>query len=377
MTALSPRAAARRRIFVTGLRGLPGVMGGVETHCEELLPRIGADNPDLSFCVLGRQPYLPDASTEFQGIEVVALSSPKKVSLEAIVSTARSVWYARSRGADLMHIHAVGPALLVPAARLLGLRTVMTHHGADYDRAKWGRFAKAMLRLGERLGVRFANRIIAVSPSLERSLRRRYPAAANKISYIPNGAPTIDHDESGQDEALRKLGLRAGQFILAVGRLVPEKAFHDLIDAHADSGDTRTLVIVGAADHASDYAAKLQSRASASVIFAGRQPRSMLAHLYRTADLFVLPSYHEGLPISALEAGQAGANMLLSDIPANVDIGLEERNYFPVGDKSALAACLRRPGGDFAIDAAALAKRFDWSRIAEQTASVYRAAMSG
>ncbi|MGB7404775.1 MAG: glycosyl transferase, partial [Pacificimonas sp.] len=101
-----------RHIVVTGLRGIPGVMGGVETHCEELLPRVLARHPELAVTVIGRQPYLPLKHNEVAGVKVVALPSPKRQSLEAIVSTFRAVLYARRARADLVHIHAVGPALV-------------------------------------------------------------------------------------------------------------------------------------------------------------------------------------------------------------------------------------------------------------------------
>lgn len=349
-------------------------MGGVETHCEELLPRIARLAPELSLHVLGRAPYMAESETSVGDVSVTALPSPRRQSLEAIVSTMIGIWHARRHRADLVHIHAVGPALTVPFARLLGLRTVVTHHGADYDRAKWGRFAKTMLRLGERAGMS-ARQIIAVSPSLKDMLEKRYPKASPRLSYIPNGAPALAEDARARKEVLRSVGVEAGKFVLTVGRLVPEKAFDDLVAAHAISGDTRALLIVGAADHASPFASRLLKKASERVIFAGLQPRSVLAHLYASCDLFVLPSRHEGLPIVALEAAKAGANMLLSDIPANLDVGLDADNYYPVGERDALAAALSQPGHAYPVDADAISRRFDWDRIATETAAVYRRAL--
>ena len=71
-----------------------------------------------------------------------------------------------------MHIHAVGPALLVPVAKMLGLKVVMTNHGPDYEREKWGKAAKAMLRLGERLGAKYADAVIVISEHIRRRLCR-------------------------------------------------------------------------------------------------------------------------------------------------------------------------------------------------------------
>lgn len=366
--------SARSRLCVTGLRGIPGVMGGVETHCEELLPRVAVSAPEFEIEVLGRRPYMKGMSDRCQGVLITSLPSPRQSHLEAIISTTVGVLYARWRGARVLHIHAIGPAILTPFARLIGLKVVMTHHGDDYERAKWGRFAKFMLRTGESWGLNCAHRVIAVSPSLAQRLARQYPSCAEKVRYIPNGAPALIDDELGSAEILSRFGLSARKFILAVGRFVPEKGFDYLIDAFRKSGTGRKLVIAGGADHGSAYARKIMSEAGGNVILTGQQPRPVLKALYENTDLFVLPSFHEGLPITALEAGRCGAPMLLSDIQPNRDLGLGAANYFPVGNADVLAEKMGKPSVEFSVDARDLHDRFDWDQIAQHTLAVYREA---
>lgn len=357
------------KIAVTGLRGIPGVMGGVETHCEELLPRVKRLAPDVAITLFARAPYVPRGERDHEGVRIVPVASPRSRSFEAIVATFNSLLAARRARADIVHIHAIGPALLAPLARALGLRVVVTHHGEDYRRAKWGPVARAMLRLGEQLACRAADRLIAVSPSLAERLRAAHPGAASRISFVPNGAPELP---AAPADALASLGLVRRAYILAVGRIVPEKGLHDLIDAHERARDSRILVVAGDADHASAYAKKLLERASERVRFAGRQTRGALRALLENAALFAMPSYHEGLPIAALEAASCGTPMLLSDIGPNRDLGLSARHYFPVGDVAALAAALARPAESYAVDRDAVRAAFDWDRIAEQTLAVYR-----
>lgn len=358
-------------ICITGLRGFPGVMGGIESHCEELLPRIKSAAPDLALTVLGRAPYLAERHSEHRNVEVVGMRCPKSKHFETILSTLSAIFEARRRGASIVHIHAIGPALLSPLARLLGMRVIVTHHGTDYDRAKWGRVAKAVLRGGERAALSFADRVIAISPSLADTLRTSFPNKAGRIHYIPNGAPILPGE--GEPEAtFAKLGIADTPFLLAVGRLVPEKGLHDLIAAHLASKTDRKLVIVGGADHDSDYARDLLAKSDDHVVFAGVQTRPVLRHLFERADLFVMPSYHEGLPIAALEAGSCGAPMLLSDIRPNRDVGLAERHYFPVGDVQALSAALERPSLNYAVDSDAIRERFCWDQAAIDTLAIYR-----
>lgn len=362
-------------ICVTGLRGFPHVMGGIESHCEELLPRIKAMWPDHRSVVLGRAPYLPEPTGEHRGVEIVGIPCPRSQHLEAVVSTLLAVFSARRRGAGLIHIHAIGPGLLAPLARLLGLKVVVTHHGTDYHRAKWGLLARTALRTGEWLALTFANRVIAVSPSLAAQLQRSFPKRAEAIAYIPNGTSDLPGD-ADPALVLERLGLEDGNFLLAVARLVPEKGLHDLIDAYERSDCTARLVIAGSADHESEYARDLLARASDRVIFAGVQSRATLKCLYEHCAMFVMPSYHEGLPIAALEAASCGARMLLSDIPANLDIGLDPQNYFPVGDVTVLTERLNADCAEFQVDRDAVRARFSWDKAAEDTLDVYRATLA-
>jgi len=362
-------------ICVTGLRGFPHVMGGVESHCEELLPRIKALWPDHRSVVLGRAPYLPEPAGEHRGVEIVGIPCPRSKHLEAVVSTLLAVFAARRRGAGLIHIHAIGPALMAPIARLIGLKVIVTHHGADYNRAKWGVLARSALRAGEWLALTFADRIIAVSPSLASQLKHSFPKRSQAIAYIPNGTSELP-DDADPALVLERLGIADEEFILAVARLVPEKGLHDLIEAYERSNCRAKLVIAGSADHESDYARDLLARASDRIIFAGVQSRATLKRLYERCVLFVMPSYHEGLPIAALEAASCGARVLLSDIPANLDIGLDAANYFPLGDVAALTERLDADCADFQVDAERVRERFSWDRAAEDTLKVYRDALT-
>ena len=161
-----------KKIVVTGTRGIPGVMGGVETHCEELFPRLAERGWDVT--VVRRSNYVEDGLKEWKGVRLVTLPSPKKKSFEAIILTFRAFNEALRVGADILHIHAIGPALLVPYAKMLGMKVVFTHHGPDYDRDKWGLAAKTMLKLGERLGCKFADDVIVIYDVIRNLISRKY-----------------------------------------------------------------------------------------------------------------------------------------------------------------------------------------------------------
>ena len=91
------------KIVVTGTRGIPDIMGGVETHCEELFPRVAARGYDVT--VIRRKSYAHDSLTEWKGVRLVDVETPKKKSFEAIIHTFRAINEAKRLGADVLHIH--------------------------------------------------------------------------------------------------------------------------------------------------------------------------------------------------------------------------------------------------------------------------------
>jgi glycosyltransferase involved in cell wall biosynthesis len=364
---------------VVGLRGIPGVMGGIESHCEQVFPRLKALARHYDITIIGRKPYIPRGAYEYQGVNVVPLPAIRNKYLEAISNTALAVLYARFfLRAEILHIHGIGPALLGPLARVLGMKLVVTHHGQDFERQKWNVMAKAVLRLGELCATVAAHRMIVVSNSVTEKLHQRNPRLRGRIDYIPNGATEFAEIEAAQDEQsiLAGFGLERHRYILGVGRLVPEKGFHHLVAAFEKADPPYKLVIAGSADHEDDYSRSLLRQASERIRFCGFQPHDVLRILYRNAALFVLPSSHEGLPIAALEAANLGIPVLLSDIRPNRDIELAPTNYFPAGDLDALQRKLLANYETFRVDRDAIASRFNWGRVSEATRQVY-AALAG
>ena len=357
------------KIVVTGTRGIPDVMGGVETHCEELFPRIAAQSMDVT--VLRRSSYVDDGLKEWRGVKLVDIPTPRKKAFEAVIHTFRAVNEARRLGADILHIHAVGPALLTPYAKLLGLKVVFTHHGPDYDRDKWGKAAKAVLRLGEWMGCRFADEVIVISDVIRQLVARKH-GRTEHVHLIYNGVPKPEVCD--YPEYFRELGIEKGKYVLGMCRFVPEKNLHHLVEAFAkiDTGDCR-LVLAGDTDFEDDYSRGLKEMARKhGVVLTGFIKGKKLHALLSNTRCYVLPSSHEGLPIALLEAMSYQLPVIVSDIPANKEIGLSDEAYFPVGDIKVLREKLQKN-----IDAPCHREnydmgKYDWDVIAGQVLDVYR-----
>lgn len=364
------------KLFVTGTRGIPNIPGGVERHCEQLYPRIAS--MDHKVLLSRRTTYTSVPLEQWRGVALTDIYTPRSKGLEAIIHTVLSIFRAWRWGADLVHIHAVGPALMVPFARLLGLRVVVTNHGPDYDRQKWGRAAKFVLRLGEYVGCRFANEVIVISEHIRGIVTRRCHRDSN---LIYNGVPIPELSKA--TDYIESLALTPQGYLLAVARLVPEKGLHDLIEAYERLDTDVKLVIAGDCDHEDSYSKSLKIMAgkNQNIIMPGYVTGNDLAQLLSHARLFVMPSYHEGLPIALLEALSHGLPVVISDIPANLEVGLETECYFSTGNVMDLYDKIKKAFG-YPVDSSycermrdLIRSRYNWDVIAEQTLHVYQKAM--
>jgi glycosyltransferase involved in cell wall biosynthesis len=359
------------KVLVLGIRGLPNVEGGVETHAEFLYPLLASLRCEIE--ILVRTPFSPPGQRSFGSIKLTRIWSPRTPGLEALVHSILGVLYAAIVRPDILHIHAIGPAIVTPIARLFGLKVIVTNHGPDYDRDKWGPIARRVLHLGERVGMRHSNARIAISPVIAEIIKSRYDRDSQ---VIPNGVKV--HDTNPGIDKLSVYGLLPGRYFLHVGRMVPEKRQLALIAAYRSICPTDwKLVIAGRlGDDAYSRAVK-NAAGKAGVILTGFVKGSALEQLYSNAGAFVLPSSHEGLPIAMLEALSHGLPVLATDIPANLAVGLDPGSYFPLDNAAELERELRRLIATPQSEAARserkswTAERYDWNRIAEQTYQLY------
>lgn len=370
------------RVAWVGLRGFPDVQGGVEAHAEQLCPRLAQLGCDVT--VYARRGYQDErVGPYWKGVRLRTLWAPRHKHLEAVVHTFLAITHAGlSDRPDVLHIQAIGPALWTPWARLLGLRVVVTHHGEDYRRQKWGALARAVLRCGEACAVTASHQLIVISRSIRDGVANGW---GREAEVIPNGIATTSASPPAP-AALRGFGLVPRRYALLVSRMVQEKRHLDLIHAFERARlPGWRLALVGAADHADGYAREVAEAAAGvpGVVMTGFQTGEALAALQAHAGLFVLPSSHEGLPIALLEALAHGVPVLASDIAPHRELGLPARAYFPLGDVDALArqmaqaADRQEPEADRDARRRWVADRYSWDRSARQTREVYARAMGG
>jgi len=361
------------KIAVVGTRGFPGVQGGVESHCEQLYTNL---SKDCDITVFTRKPYVDLHMHTYKGVNLIPVDCSKNKFLEAFVHTLKGVIKARKLKPDILHIHAIGPSLFTPFARIMGMKVVVTSHGPDYKRKKWNLPAKTFLKFCEWVGMVFADQVITIAKNISDDIKKKY---GRDSTIIPNGVEVPRIADS--DEYLRKFDLQRQRYILSVGRFVPEKGFHDLIDAfNYGNFEQWKLIIVGDADHEDKYSRDLKMKASNNnnVVLTGFLTKQPLHELYSHAGIFVLSSYYEGLPIVLLEAMSYGLSCVASDIPANRNVELNNDRFFKPGDIKALGVKIKEfidkpwEEDDKKKQIRTVAEKYSWRKIALETLKVYK-----
>jgi glycosyltransferase involved in cell wall biosynthesis len=341
------------RIAMIGQKTNVPTFGGVERHVALLSERLAERGHDVTVFVRSRYGTTPTGSPAVRA--VVRPCLPTK-HLEAITHSSLCALEAAARGYDVIHFHAVGPCLAVPFARL-GRKPVVcaTIHDQDYNKAKWSRFARGMLSLGEASACRYADSVIVVARYLEAHLRATRGRDAVRI---PNGNDPLPVRPAS--DFLHGVGLEPDNYMLFMARLVPEKGCDVLIRAFRASETTLSLAIAGGSSHSDEHERELRRLAGDDprIHFLGFQSGEALDELRSNAAAYVMPSRQEGLPLSLLEALWYGMPVIASDIPAvhEVDgaVPPEQIRLVPPGDDRALRVAIdalpqptpKRPSGD-------------------------------
>ncbi|MBR5114060.1 MAG: glycosyltransferase family 4 protein [Oscillospiraceae bacterium] len=377
---------AQKRIAMIGHKYIPSRDGGVEVVVSNLAPHLAEIGYDVT-CYnrtnkqLKKQRKDGKLTREYRGVHLIWTPTVDRRGLAAMSSSVIATVMSSFRRFDLVHFHTEGPCVLCWLPRLLGKKVVVTVHGLDHMRQKWGKLASAYIMWGEKAAVRHAHSIIVLSEGVRTYFRERY---GRETVLIPNG---IDPAEIRPAcEITKQFGLAPREYILFLGRLVPEKGIHYLIKAYQMLRTDKKLVIVGGASDTNDYVQHLYDMAgdADSIIFTGFQQGLVAEELYSNAYMYVLPSDLEGMPLSLLEAMNYGCCCVTSDIGECADVLDGCGVTFPRGNVEALRETLQdlcdHPEKAEAHRGEARGKissKYTWLDITAQTDELYRSLLDG
>jgi len=361
--------ARRLRVAFIGGRGVISKYSGIETYYEEVGKRLAEMGHEVTiYC---RNHFTP-AVAEHNGMRLVRLPTIRSKHLETVIHTLLSTAHALTERYDVVHYHALGPALFSFLPRWFGMKTAVTVQGLDWQRKKWGRFASTVLRMGERASVRFPSETMVVSQTLQRRYREAHGIEA---FYVPNGGVLRERNEPRK---ILEWGLDPGKYVLFLGRFSPEKGCHLLVEAFEQIETDVKLVMAGASSYCDEYSRELRTHASERIRMLDWVSGETLDELLTNAMVFVLPSDLEGLSLALLDAMGAGLCVLTSDVPENREVVDGAGFTFQRGSVTDLADRLRFLIANPAVREAAgkMAKKriedeYQWQKVAEDIEKAY------
>lgn len=366
------------RIAMLGHKRIPSREGGIEIVVDEISTRMA----DLGHSVTAynrKGRHISDGKVEkveeYKGVKIKEVFTIDKKGLAAMTSSFFACVRAGFGKYDVVHIHAEGPAFFSFIPKMLGKKVIVTVHGLDWDRAKWGKFASWYIRTGEKNAVKFADEIIVLSQGVKDYFWSTYK---RKTKFIPNG---VNRPEIKEVDMIEKFGLEKDGYVLYLGRIVPEKGEHYLIKAWREIKTDKKLVIAGGISDTAEYGKELKKLANGDdrIIFVGFVQGRMLEELYSNALVYCLPSDLEGMPLSLLEAMSYGNCCLTSDIPECSEVVEDKAVTFKKSDIGDLKKTLewllnhedeinryKRNAADF------ICNKYNWDDVVKKTIKLYK-----
>jgi glycosyltransferase involved in cell wall biosynthesis len=305
----------------------PPHVGGIEFHVEALSRQLVEAGHEV-VVYTSRVPKTTRSET-VHGVQVCRFAAPF-LPLNNPFMPELLLALLRSEGFDVVHTHGhfqTSSTFAVLSNVFRRRPMVLTCHGAILEYKGWKRAVEVIFnRSIGRWTLRSVDRVIALTPT-QADILQELGAPRGKTVVIPSWVemPRVDSrvDAEGFRIAHRLVGRKV---VLFVGRLLPVKGLNYLIEAAKQAETRPTVVIIG--DEAPGYAGCLESllqqvkrlELEERVLFLGRFAREDLEAAYEAADLFVLPSLGEGLPMVLLEAMAHGKCAVATDVPGNRDV---------------------------------------------------------
>lgn len=324
------------KIAMLGHKRIPSREGGVEIVVEELSTRLVKKGHKVDvYNRKGKNVQDKNADLdkqklkEYKGVNIKTIFTINKKGLDALIYSFLASIRVIFGKYDVIHYHAEGSCAMLWIPHLFKKRTVVTIHGLDWQRSKWGGIANRYIKYGEKMAVKYADEIIVLSKNVQKYFEKEYN---RKTKFIPNGVnkPIIKK----VNKIRKKWNLEKEEYILFLARIVPEKGLHYLIEAFKQLKTDKKLVIAGGASHTNEYLEKIKEmvKDDKRIIMTGFVQGQELEELYSNCYLYCLPSDIEGMPLSLLEAMSYGNKCLVSNIEENTQVVEDKAITFEKGN---------------------------------------------
>ncbi|MCM1113988.1 MAG: glycosyltransferase family 4 protein [Clostridium sp.] len=369
------------KIAMIGHKRIPSREGGIEIVVDELSSElVKRGHTVVAYNRKGHHVSGSKFETanqkEHNGVQLKTVFTFESSKLNAIVYSILAAVRASFSRFDVVHFHAEGPSAMCWLPKLFGKRVIVTIHGLDWQRSKWGGFATKFLKFGEKMAAKHADEVIVLSKNVQKYFLDTYN---RKTVFIPNG---ISKAEPADDHIIsEKYAITKDSYILFLGRIVPEKRVLSLINAYKKLDTDKKLVIAGGSSHTDEYMkeVKYQAKNNPNIILTDFVQGEVLKELYANAYIYCLPSDLEGMPLSLLEAMSYGNCCLTSDIPECTEVCEDKAEAFEKGNEKDLQSKLQKLIDNpqlvagYKLNASSfICSKYNWQSVVDETLKLYQ-----
>ncbi len=312
------------KVAIIGTRGIPASYSGFETSVQETAIRFV--KKDIETIVYCRTNHYNERRDEFKGVKLIYLPSVKSKHLDTITNTLLTFFHLLFKKYNAVILYGVGNALFIPLIKFVGKPVISVVDGADWERKKWGKFAKGFLKFSRSFAVNFSNYCVVDNELLVEEYNKRF---RKKTVYIPYGA---NLNFENNIEILKKFGVEKNKYIIFVGRFVKEKGIEFLIENFEKINTDYKLIIIGDNATDKDYVQKIKSTKDTRIIFPGFVYGEEYETLLHNALFYVSCSFLEGTSPSLLSAMAINGFALVSNLKENIEVLKGSCTTFRTGD---------------------------------------------
>lgn len=375
------------KIAMLGHKRIPSREGGVEIVVEELATRmVEKKNEVVVYNRKGKNVQDKNADKdkkklkEYKGVKIKTIPTINKKGIDALLYSFFASIAVAFKKYDVIHYHAEGSCAMLWIPKIFRKKIVVTIHGLDWQRSKWGGFATKYIKFGEKMAAKYADKIIVLSKGVQEYFKDTYN---RDTVFIPNG---VNKPEIRKSNIIKeKYGIDKNNYILFLARIVPEKGLHYLIEAFKQLKTDKKLVIAGGASHTNEYLEKIKEtiKDDNRIIMTGFVQGQELEELYSNCYLYCLPSDIEGMPLSLLEAMSYGNKCLVSNIEENTQVVEDKAITFEKGNVQDLKEKLenmlnsndllekREEISDYIL------QKYNWNDVTNKTIEIYESVAKG
>ncbi|MFN2170035.1 MAG: glycosyltransferase family 4 protein [Candidatus Promineifilaceae bacterium] len=372
---MSPSDKNKQRLAFVGMRGLPPDLpgaGGGERETDAKTRRLAARGYEVT--VYCRDSYIKDPPADYEGVKLIGLPVlSTNAGMETLSHTFLATLHAVFKDtADVINLHGMGNGLFLPLVKIGRKKSVVYMDGIDWERPKWGKFARFLLKYGAASAMRWADYVYVDNVTSQEQFAQIFKRQPEVITL---GA---DLWENPGNDALEPLGLQSQNYILFVGMLRPDKGVNLLVEAYRDLETDIPLVIVGENPDDPAYVANLKARSDSRVKFLGYRYGEEARQLFANCLIYVQPSVMEGNSPALMSAMACGRCVVVNGIDQNRETIGDAGIAFQAGDvddlRQNLEHLLSDPDRIQTLGSRArerITSVYNWERVVDQLEEVF------